>query len=113
MASSEKKEEVLLCKIRVPKYNRTQLEHRFVYFLSLVLKNYYEKGIISHSSSEYKALLNCRKRLHIPGKSFELIDLELKPKYPNLPDWVFKRYTKAEMLKDCQDYIDRVNVITE
>lgn len=113
MDNKKKTPEIRVCKIKIPKYNTEQTEQRFIYFLSMVLKEYYETGKINHKSSEYKSLGVVRKRLNIPGKAFDFIDLELRDKYKNLPDWVFKRYTKAEIMKECQDYIDKVKVVTE
>jgi len=97
--------------IKYIKYTKEENKERFLYFFAKVLKEYYENGKIDHVSSEYKTLFNIRKKLGIPGKTFELIDAELKDQYKTFPDWVFKRETKKEMLKNCNDFLESVNII--
>ena len=87
-------------------YNEKQNQVRFAYSLCKVLSEYTATKKIPHGTSIYKILTTLRKKLKIPGKSYEKIDMELREKYPLIPDFLFEEKTKDERVKIYDDYVE-------
>jgi len=108
---SLKKIPVIVRNRKYKKYTFEENQIRFSYYLALVLKDYYETGIIKHSDMNYRHLFETRRRLKIPGRTFDLIDLELKPQFKLIPEWCFKNKTKKQEAAKWKRHLESFDVL--
>ena len=91
--------------VKTNKYTLNQNQIRFSYVLASVLKNYLKTGKLDCKDNHYRVLTYLRRKLNLPGKSYEKLPCILKTKYPLIPSWAFYKKKKEEKIEMYDKYI--------
>ena len=91
--------------VKTNRYNFNQNQVRFSFVLAHILKTYLETGKLEYKSSYYRVLTYLRRKLKIPGKSYQKLPHDLKNKYPLIASWAFHKKKKEEKIEMYDEYI--------
>ena len=92
------------------RFTKKQDEIRFAYALAKV-QVMFIKGLSKIQSQKlYRFLLRIRRKLKIAGRVQDLVPLELKFQFPNIPDWAFEKYTRNDKIKILEDYANNITL---
>lgn len=110
--STEKSLEVFISNRKSKPFTHEEQQVRFAYYFASILSSYYKDGKIDYQGSKYRRLVQLRRKLNIPGRSFDLIDLEYRSQFPQIPQWCFRKHSRQDKLEKWKQKLESFQVVT-